>query len=296
MKILVTGATGFIGNHLINKLLENNHTILGLSRTIKSKNNKLNFQNIDLANPESYTEIISDFKPEIIIQLAWQDIPNFSFEKSLLNLKNSVQFLSFILRIHSVKKVIISGSCFEYLNPSKECIEGINENPKDYFTWAKLSLKSFIELEQLKCSSQIYWFRIFYVFGPNQRSGSLIPTIINSFKKKELPNIINPFNANDFIYVDDVIDSFLSVINQDVPSGTYNIGSGSSKSVLEICSLLESLMCNTNSMTLQIKNLKINEIKTIDFWANIEKAKKILKWEPRVSLKEGLQKMLIIND
>ena len=292
MKILVTGSTGFIGNHLINKLLEENHSILGLSRKGSNLNNKIEYLNIDLANPETCHEIVSSFNPEIVIHLAWQDIPDFTLEKSLLNLKNSVEFLSFIQKIHSVKKVIISGSCFEYLNPIGECIEGINESSKDYFTWAKLSLKSFLELEQKKNLFQVYWLRIFYVYGPNQRNRSLIPTIIDSFKKNVIPNIRNPFNANDFIYIDDVIDAFSSVIEQDVSPGTYNIGSGSSISVLEICNHLETLILNSNDMTLAIQKQRKNETKIIDFWANIEKSKISLKWEPKVGLSEGLRKVV----
>ena len=102
--ILVTGSSGFIGKNLVNSLLETKLNILTLS-----KKNKINNYNkhlfIDLNNFEKFKKRIINFKPDVLIHLAWQDIPEYSFEVQLLNLKMSTNFLNFIINKTNCKKI-----------------------------------------------------------------------------------------------------------------------------------------------------------------------------------------------
>ena len=89
MKIFVTGISGFIGSNLIKYLKKSNYEILGMSRK------KISFPNVqilqgDLNNLSSVKKKIIEFQPDTIVHLAWQDIPDFSFEKSKNNLNNSL--------------------------------------------------------------------------------------------------------------------------------------------------------------------------------------------------------------
>ena len=90
MRVLITGATGFIGLPLTLRLVEQGHKILALSRKPFKLNRSISWLNSDLSSPLTYQEEIRSFKPEVLIHLAWQDIPDFSFEKSKNNLNNSL--------------------------------------------------------------------------------------------------------------------------------------------------------------------------------------------------------------
>ena len=97
MKILITGATGFIGLPLMHALVEQGHEILALTRTPLKEIKSITFLKADLSSPITYYEIVSSFEPEVVIHLAWEGIPNFSFENSKNNLNYSLEFFSYII-------------------------------------------------------------------------------------------------------------------------------------------------------------------------------------------------------
>ena len=118
------------------------------------------------------------------------------------------------------------------------CKESDKTNSKTYFTKAKLSIRSYIEKECKIKNINFLWFRLFYVFGPYQRKGSLIPFVIKQITKNKSLEKINLKNQNDFIYVNDCCKIIYNSIRKKMPSGIYNIGSGNLTSVYEIVSIL----------------------------------------------------------
>ena len=160
MNIIITGSSGFIGKNLANSLLKTKLNILTLSK----KNNKNNYNNhlfIDLNNFEKIKKKIINFKPDILIHLAWQDIPDYSFEVQLLNLKMSTNFLNFIINMTNCKKIIVAGSCWEYGKNQGQCVEGFDNVTNSYFSWSKKSLYNFLNFSCENKSISLIWLRIF---------------------------------------------------------------------------------------------------------------------------------------
>ena len=125
MRVLIAGASGFIGQPLVDSLEKQGHTVLALSRAIFCGIQKeaITWLSADLSSPLTYQDSIRNFSPEILIYLAWQDIPDFSLKKSQENLKQSLDFISFIIDLGSCKKIVVSGSCFELNQLQGECKE-----------------------------------------------------------------------------------------------------------------------------------------------------------------------------
>jgi len=292
LKVVVTGASGFIGMPVIKMLSDAGFKVLAISRTIHelSEHKNISFLKADLSNPKTYRKKVKLFSPRILIHLAWQDIPDFSFDKSLLNLKQSLEILNFVLNFETCKKIIVSGSCFEINQLKGKCPEKNKVVAKDHFTWAKLSLYSWLKMRCSNKKIHFAWMRIFYVYGPGQRKESLIPSILKNLMKGQLPDIHSPGNSNDFVYVDDVADGFLKAVCVNFPSGIYNLGSGSSTPILDVCLIAEQIVLGDDSLTLELK-LKTKKIKSNeDFWADIQNSKEILDWQPTTSLNEGIKK------
>ena len=295
MKVLITGASGFLGKSLIKKLSEKKVTVLALSRTystIFDKKNviwlKFNFSNITPLINE-----IKKFKPEIVYHFYWEDIPNFNKINSLNSLNRSILFFSEILNFKSIRKVVVSGSCLEYEKNKGVCKETFYTKPKGDFTWAKNSLRNWLEIQTNRRMIQFYWFRVFYVFGPSQRSEALIPYILNCLSKKKMPEIKNFMNGNDYIYIDDVTQIFLKVMDLNIPSGIYNVGTGKSVKVYEIFSIAEKIVNKTNYLdqiqySLQNQN---NKKKSIDFWSDITKTKADFNHNKFISTELGIKKI-----
>ena len=165
MRVLITGSSGFIGLPLSEKLSELGCEVLALCRSLpKNKHHSITWLKADLSSPDSFKVEIQSFQPQVLIHLAWQDIPDFSFKKSLLNLNQSLDFLSFITEIESCKKILISGSCWEYGIRNGECRDSDESISKDYFTLAKNSLRLWTEMISKDKSIDFAWFRLFYVY------------------------------------------------------------------------------------------------------------------------------------
>ena len=169
MKILVTGASGFLGKSLIKKLAEKKVTVLALSRTyspIFDKKNviwrKFNFSKITPVLNE-----IKKFKPEIVYHFYWEDIPNFNEINSLNSLNRSILFFSEILNFKSIRKVVVSGSCLEYEKIKVFAKKLSTQNLRETLH-GQNSLRNWLEIQTKRRMIQFYWFRVFYVFGPSQ--------------------------------------------------------------------------------------------------------------------------------
>jgi nucleoside-diphosphate-sugar epimerase len=290
MRILLTGATGFIGTPLLKKISENGHEVLVLSRSADLKKHKnILWVQCDLSLPRTYSSEVSFFLPEVLIHLAWQDIPNFSLDKSRINLDNSINLISLIVDLNCCKKIIVSGSCFELNQLQGECLETSLVEAKDNFTWAKTSLHSWLNMMSKERNFELMWMRIFYVYGPKQRLGSLIPSILSSLKNRKQPKILTPKNSNDFIYIDDVINAFEKALFVENASMIYNLGSGSSSSILEVCRIAEKIVLGTSTLTEKIDIDSLQNISNVDFWSKNTNSKKYLDWHPKTKLEDGIK-------
>ena len=293
LRVLVSGASGFIGLPLVEKLSELGCEVLALSRKqLKVKStSKVQWLKADLSLPESYREEVKAFSPEIVVHLSWQDIPDFSFNKSMLNLNQSLEFLEFVLETGSCNKILISGSCLEYNKTQGECKEFDTHPLKSNFTWAKNSIYLWLTMRCTQKKVTLGWFRIFYVYGPGQRLHSLIPTIFTSLKNNEPPSLRSPKNANDYIFIDDVVDAFcVATTFEEMSSGVYNLGSGVSTTALDICRYAEQIILGTDIHTQQIEREAKNDTADTNFWAEINTTKNKLNWSPKTVLKSGIKR------
>jgi len=293
MRIILTGGTGFIGNPVLKKLIELNHEVLLLNRNTSFLNNlKINRLKVDLNNfIEKKFEIIN-FNPEVILHLAWQGIPDYSEEISKINYNNSINFLNFVIENTDCKKIIVPGSCWEYNDGNffGQCSEDIKVNPLKSFSIYKKKL--FDELLNKTEQHKIIfnWARLFYVYGPNQKKTSLIPTLIDSFLNNKELNIESPNNKNDFIFIDDVVKILIFMIQSNIPSGVYNVGTGVATEVTELSCIIENFFNNHCDRTRKIKRNLDKPI--LNFFANTDKLKKYFGSFEFESVNSGLYKTI----
>jgi len=294
MRILVTGASGFVGFTTIQQIAKQGHNILAISRSLPNEEIPINVNwlQADLAYSSSYQSTLKSFAPEVIVHFAWQGIPDYSFDISLTNLNQSLALLSFVIGLGCCQKIVVSGSCFELNRLKGECSELETGTAKDDFTWAKHSLRTWLEVECLKKDIQLGWMRIFYVYGPRQRSAALIPTILKYLLEKKLPGLRTPRNANDFVFVGDVAEAFANSVDQDFPTGIYNFGVGKSISVLDVCRIAEEIVNGSDVITNELENRTRDTVPSINFWADCSRSKDFLGWSSSTDLNEGIRETL----
>ena len=291
MNVILTGGTGFIGTHLRKALVEKGHKLLMLVEDeFVPGNAKIEYIQTNLLNFEVSKENIKAFKPDAVIHLAWTGIPDYSERISKENLDMSIKFLDFIIDETVCEKILVSGSCFEYGIINGECIESDYVTYNSFISWAKISLYEYLKLKAFNNEFQLIWFRIFYVYGPGQREGSLLPYLISSLSKGEVPNIRTPHNRNDFIYIDDVVYGFVKGLEATAKSGIYNLSKGVTSSVLQICQFVEKQFNPGKSKLANLEDVIQDE--AVNFWGNNNKARDELSWEPKVCLHQGLKKSI----
>lgn len=291
MRIAILGINGFIGKNIYKILFNQGHEIIPLVRKKHGnyfQNNRIKPIKYNLGEPLPNSLI--KLNPEIIINLVWEGIPDFSLQNCLKNLNNQIKFLKKINKLNGLKKYISLGSCLEYGDISGICNEDNRVIPNSYFSFTKYSLQKIIGLYCKLRNIDFIWFRVFYVYGPGQRDKSLIPSLIKSFKKNEKPNINNPNKKLDFIFIDDVVSAIIKSIDRKIEPGIYNIGSGKLISIKKIIGLVENCICKsniyTNSIPKKMNNIQIEK----SFYADINKIKNKLKWQPSTSIINGVIK------
>jgi nucleoside-diphosphate-sugar epimerase len=284
LRILVTGSSGFIGANLVKELESLNYNITYLS----SSNSKNKYVYFDLNKPLANKKFLIEFNPDIVIHLAWIGIPDYSQKNSLKNLNSSIEFLNIIIENTNCSKIIVTGSCWEYGTNNGVCSEDNLLNINSYFSWAKSSLYNYLYYKCSDAKISLIWFRLFYVYGPGQRSISLIQNLIESFKLKKTPNILYPNNRNDFVYVEDVVNVIINSLKINVPNGVYNIGSGNSFSVYDICLEVEHQLFNSNKISKMILE-NGDKSENVNFYANTKKTSKFLKLKCDTPLKKGIE-------
>tara|TARA_B110000003_G_C16652104_1_gene534640 strand:+ start:4534 stop:5433 length:900 start_codon:yes stop_codon:yes gene_type:complete len=298
MNILLTGGTGFIGSYVLEILKKNNNSkilVLSRSKNKKTINDNVIWHSCDLSESNSYKNIVHEFAPNILIHLSWEGIPDFSYKMCLKNLNSSIELINIVASSSSIKKILVTGSCFEYNKFQGECNETHNCVSKDYFTWSKNAVLDYLKLKCTENNISYSWSRLFYVYGPGQREKSLIPVLINFINQNQVPELRTPKNSNDFVYVEDVAKCIVEMSLNFTSSGIYNIGSGQSTPILDITKIAENIINNDNKLTKKLFKNSIKSLKTVDFWANLDKTKKDFKWLPETSLHTGISKLINHN-
>jgi len=236
MKIFITGASGFIGKHIVPLLVKDKHELLVLGRKRASKpkgQEKIKMVIGDLQDLSRIKKTIIRFAPQVCLHLAWEGIPDYSYERAKRNLDQSMGLIHMIVNETTCAKIIASGSSWEYGKTS-------------FFTWAKNAVYTGGSLLCAKRGIDFVWLRIFFAFGPGQRKQALIPTLYDAFKNGRRPEIKNPQHAQDFIYVTDVAEALRRAVKKPVGSGVYDIGRQGLVSVSQVRGMVEKQMAHTS--------------------------------------------------
>ena len=286
-KILITGATGFIGSHLIPELSQN-HKIVGISKN-KIKSFK-NFTSSSLDITKSNLRIKNDYS-DIIHMAAYSDVAycNLNPVKCYeFNVKSTQKMLE-IARKNDSSFVFLSSS-HVYGNPKKQPIlENSLCNPSTHYASSKRMSEILCETYSKTYGLNIRIARIFSVYGPNSPKSNLIFNIVNQIINN--PKIIlgNISPKRDFIFISDVIDGLVKITNSKKKKfEIYNLGSGKSISIKNLVHDCSRISNTKLKIVLSKEKSRKNEIMNVQ--ANISKMKKELNWKPKISLNEGLEK------
>lgn len=241
MRITVTGGAGFIGSHLVDRLIEDGHTVQVIDNLYTGNkefvHSKAQFVELDIRDPKLYS-VLEEFRPDYIFHEAAQTEVSTSMSDPMLdcdiNLIGLINLLNAVVKL-DVKKFLMPSSAAVYGNldtlPLNEEMIG---NPSSFYGLTKLTTEHYLRIYHEAFGLPYICYRYSNVFGPRQGNGGE-GGVISIFAKAIVqgsPIIIygDGKQTRDFIYVDDVVEANILGMQHQV-TGIYNVSTGISSSV-----------------------------------------------------------------
>jgi len=298
--IFITGAGGFIGNHLLKRLIGNGYETVCFNRSF-NQNFKKEFEGKttmvegDIRNLQLLINIINRFKPTYVYHLAGSKsrsnrISEFheSFE---INYKGTLNLLEALLNKEYLIKIILLGTMDEYGNSSRVFSEELKEEPNSAYGLSKLSATKLALIFNKQFHLPITILRPSIVYGPEQGSEMFIPAIIHSLKKGEVFKMTAGEQLRDFIYIDDLLEALLLTKDSTNSNGeVINIGLGKSIQLFKLASQIANY--NSKSELLRVGAIPYRGSEIMNYKVNIEKAKLLLNWSPKYTINRGLEETI----
>lgn len=299
---IVTGATSFIGVHLIKQLISNNKKIYAIVRPDSKNLYRLSdFENykylkiifLDMQEIEKIDTCINE-EVDCFYHFAWEGARAPHRDDELLQKENYMQALKAFeaAKKLEVKTFIGSGSQAEYGKTNGKVDE--KHICKPTTEYGKYKYKTYQELSKLTEESEIkfIWTRIFSVYGKYDYSGTLIMSCIEKMKKNEPIEMTKGVQLWNYIYIEDVAKAFLKFGEQECESGVYNIASGISR---PLHCYVEDIKIVLNSKSkLNFGAVPYGNEGAINLEPVVTKLEMKLGWKAETSFKDGIKSILLV--
>jgi UDP-glucose 4-epimerase len=286
-RILITGASGFIGSHLTGKLLALGAEVWAVSRSITGKvaTPHLHWLQADLSQPSAIDTLLEDAQPDVIFHLAGQATGSRDLEAVIptfeANLTSAVYLLTAATK-RKCKKVVLAGSGEE---PRGNTADPPLSSPYAAAKWAVSRYTSlFFDLYR----TPVVNARVYMVYGPGEQNlNKIVPYTILSLLKGQPPKMSSGERFCDWIHVEDVAEGLLACARAEGAVGkTVDIGSGTLVSVREMVEIVAALL--EVKVDLHFGSLTDRPLDTHMPRAQLKRTQTTLAWLPRITLDRGL--------
>lgn len=278
--ILITGARGFIGSALREKLVNRGYKIY-----------EINSENGGVINPEVFAGLllhdithVFHLAAKIFVPKSWE-FPDLFFMTNVTGTQNVLEFC----RKKGVALTYVSSYLYgrpEHL-PIKENSPLLPNNPYAQSKYMAEQLCSFYARE---FGLEVTILRPFNVYGIGQDKNFLIPSIIHQALRQEAIQVKTLSPKRDYVYLDDVVEALIYTMNFKNHKGSiFNIGSGYSVSVQEVVDVVQEI-AETNKPVISEETVRKGEIQ--DVIADISKASNELNWHPKFSFYDGIRQII----
>lgn len=302
--ILITGASGFIGSALAVKLNNVSCNLILHTHTakiiLKKELAKVKMVTGDITKQGEWKRILP--KVNFIFHLAEHHYKTFDPEKDLtITAKSVLDLLQFLLKSASQTKIIFaSSSNLAGLVDKLPVDENFPDNPLTMYAIHKYLAEQYLKYYAREFGIDSVILRLANVYGPaiNQeitKRAILNYVIDKTLKQGELKLFSNRKRIRDFIYIDDVVDAFLTAGTVNTKGNTYLIGSGEGKKLSEIFKIISQKVQKTTKKNVKIlidDSVDVSEIEKRNFVANYSKFKNKTRWSPKITLSEGIEKTI----
>ena len=305
MRVFVTGSSGFIGFHLVKKLLNAGHEVVGIDDHNDYYNPELKFKRLSFLSSDNFsfyrTDInnlnINECNFDLAINLAAQAGVRLSKEKEHLykhsNIDGFESFCNFCKK-NNIKNILYASSSSVYsdINEGKFCEASTPLEPKSKYGESKLSNEIYASNFIRSYDASMIGLRFFSVYGPFGRPDMAYYAFSRAIKNKEIINLNNNGNMyRDMTFIDDIIDGIFGAINYvfsvQNKNEIFNLGNDSPIKTSDLLKRIEQIISKK-----ALINLCKTENEAFKTHADITKAKNLLGYDPKVCFDDGIERFL----
>jgi dTDP-glucose 4,6-dehydratase len=298
LKILVTGATGFVGSHLVPELTERQHNVYTLERYVtgryvlgKRSNAKKVFG--DLREYFSIKQIIHDVQPDVVIHLAAISPVAYSYdhphEVNETNLVGTVNLAEACLReVPHFKHFLFASTSETYGNGPNPKTEETQQNPNSPYAVSKIACEKYLFYMRDAYGFPITILRNFNTYGRRDNTHFVVERTIVQILQGEVVRLGDPTPIRDFEYIDDHVNGYLTCLDDPKAKGeVFNFCTGRKTSIKQLVDLISKLTDFKGEVfwnTIPARPLDIKELV-----GDYSKVERLLGWRPNFTLEEGLK-------
>jgi nucleoside-diphosphate-sugar epimerase len=284
--VLVTGASGFLGRHVVRALVERGHEVHALSRDDRVPEPGVTWHVVDVMDRKATDHIVGQVRPSHMVHAAWHTEPA-NYADSMDNLRwveASLGILSSFLD-HGGRRSVFVGSCFEYEWRDGALPESTPRRPSTVYGACKAALGELIEGMARLRRLDAAWARPFFLYGPHEDPRRLASSIVISVLRGERARMSHGRQRRDYMFVGDVGDALAALLDSKV-TGAVNIGTGEAVTLLDLA----------RSLARQAGNEDLLAVGTIDprpgepdeIIADVSRLRHEVGWQPRYGDEVGI--------
>ena len=292
-RVLVTGATGFIGRNALAPLVTYGYEVHAVYNDVPLPNMpEIHWHQANLLEASEIERTVGAVRPTHLLHFAWYAAPG-AYWTSPLNRswQEATKTLLAAFKESGGTRAVCAGTCAEYdwALAHDTLREDSPLKPSTLYGQCKHETHLWAEEYSKKNDISFAWGRIFFLFGPNEAPQRLVPSVVNALLKKEPALCSSGEQVRDFLLVDDVAAAFCALLTSSV-EGVVNIGSGEATAVKDIIWSIAGMLHGRNLVRLGARPTPANEPSRIV--ANISRLKNEVGWQPQYTLQEGLNKTI----
>lgn len=273
-RIIVTGGTGFVGRHVITELLAQDYQVHTISRDREKAESmpwwgKVRYISADIHQSDTDLVTLCGL-PDILIHLAWPGLPNYD---SLLHFEETLpadyRFIRSMV-LAGVKRVLVTGTCFEYGLQIGSLSEGTPTAPVTPYGLAKDTLRKFLEMLQKVHPFTLQWVRLFYLYGPGQNPKSLLSQLDAAIDRGDRTfRMSGGEQLRDYLPVEEVARKIVLLARHPECEGIINCCSGRPVSVRRLVE--EHIAFRGAEIELEFGYYPYPEYEPMAFWGDGKK-------------------------